>query len=60
MTNADKIRSMTNKEMANYMVEKTECNFCIYSCKPNMLDTGQEFVSCIEGHLAWLNHEYKK
>ena len=31
MTNADKIRSMPNKEMANYMIEKTECDFCIYN-----------------------------
>lgn len=30
MTNADKIRSMTNKEMANYMVEKTECDIPRY------------------------------
>ena len=50
LTNGDKIRQMSNEELASII--STSCDKCGY--RPNQCVSDDE-KTCYEGHLAWLN-----
>lgn len=50
MTNADKIRSMTDEELAEWLDECADCNIC--KKHPTQCD-----VDCYHGYLEWLQQE---
>ena len=56
MTNADKIRSMTDEQLADWIMRYVEpCSLCIYhrnGCAP--VGSG-----CEDGRLLWLKQEHK-
>ena len=48
MTNADKIRAMTDEELAKFLCQKTKCHICY----------GEEYCSFGQnGLLEWLKQE---
>lgn len=49
-TNADRIRQMTDEELAEWLDLHGECNQCVYH--PTQCKT-----ECNEGHLKWLKQE---
>ena len=53
MTNADRIRAMTDEELAIILMRYTACHTCRLTklCKPN------PFKSCYEVNLDWLKQE---
>lgn len=55
MTNADRIRNMTNEELADFISENSKCDYCSVQCddKPNMLTMS----SCYCRWLEWLESE---
>ena len=55
MTNADKIRSMTDEELAEYLYNAdVDCNMCCAYENKNCHDAK---VSCKDGILEWLGNE---
>lgn len=50
MTNGDKIRAMTDEELAEWLDLHGECNQCAYH--PAQCNT-----DCNEGHFKWLRKE---
>lgn len=52
MTNGDKIRSMTNNELFDFIINVTACECC--SKGP---DVRCNEVSCENGIIAWLEEE---
>lgn len=50
MTNADRIRHMTDEELAEWLDLHGECNQCAYH-------PVQCSVDCNEGHLKWLKQD---
>ena len=51
MTNADKIKRMTNKELADWLTDgEGLCGICIYSS-----ENGCKNPSCKDGVFEWLN-----
>ena len=52
MTNADRIRQMTDAELAVYLRNFDECVVCQVECS-------REY-HCVEGILAWLKQEAKE
>ena len=50
MTNADRIRNMTDEELAE-MLFRDRCDMCAYGCACRLDD------SCKEGVLEWLRKE---
>ena len=53
MTIAEKIRSMTDEEMAEYICDTGSCDFCVYS--GGSIDCRNK--KCIDGILAFLRQE---
>jgi hypothetical protein len=53
MTNADKIRQMSNEDLAK---NQCTCKHCIYQ-NDNCLD--KDRIDCYKGKLAWLKQEAK-
>lgn len=55
MTNADRIRNMTNEELADFISENSKCDYCSVQCddKPNM----PTMSSCYFRWLEWLESE---
>lgn len=51
MTNGDRIKSMSNEELAKFVYENSTCNLCIYKFSPCR---GKK---CEEGLLKWLEQE---
>lgn len=51
MTNADRIRNMTDEELAKFLAFNTHCEECCWQnhCLPN--------GSCKQKHLEWLQSE---
>ena len=49
MTNADKIRQMTDEELAEWLDECAGCNICT---KHPVCD-----IDCFHGYLEWLKQE---
>ena len=55
MTNGDKIRQMSNEELANTLSEKMACNICIFTEK-----TYCRTCDCKEGIKAYLDMEVEE
>ena len=59
MTNADRIRSMNDEELAEFLthINPTNCQDCAFShgwrCQPNR-DDYSDFEKCEEGRKRWL------
>ena len=53
MTNADKLRSMTDEELAEWLDECAGCSIC--KKYPTQCD-----IDCYSGHLEWLKQEVKE
>lgn len=54
MTNADKIRSMTNAQLADWIDDYVvPCYLCAYHQRNRCGD-------CVAGRLLWLKQEYKE
>lgn len=53
MTNGDRIRSMNDSELAEWLDMHGECNQCAYH-------PAQCEVECNDGHLKWLKQEAKE
>ena len=59
MTNADRIRSMSDEELAEFLthINPTNCQDCAFShgwrCQPNR-DDYSDFEKCEEGRKRWL------
>ena len=50
MTNAEKIRGMTDEELAEWLDESAGCNIC--TKHPVVCD-----IDCFHGYLEWLKQE---
>ncbi len=62
MTNGDKIRSMDDKELANFLYKIIgDCDCCSYAPSSDNDDclSPSDTVSCEHGHLKWLKEQYK-
>ena len=62
MTNADKIRSMTDEQLAEWLDEHDDQeDFCNTRCPYyDGFDCASIFTSsCVDGRLEWLKQEYK-
>ena len=56
MTNADKIRSMTDEQLADWIgsiIDIESCKYCAYDYDSCI------YKQCPEGRLAWLRKEAK-
>lgn len=54
MTNADKIRAMTDEELAEWFCDNVSCGCaCLAICK----DCGRDDKSCTQAWLDWLKQE---
>lgn len=51
MTNGDKIRAMTDEELAEFLDELSGCRLC------DGYKRGVCNSECLKGHLAWLRKE---
>ena len=54
-TNADKIRAMSDEELAELQFDKSICNNCFVKC--NDKDNCPSLSSCYSRHLDWLQSE---
>lgn len=52
-TNADRIRSMTDEELAEFLKESSECIHCVYSDNDRSCFGG----SCTVGIMKWLQKD---
>ena len=58
MTNADKIRSMTDEELAEYFYEAdVDCSMC---CVYENKNCHKMELSCKDGILEWLGNEVEE
>ena len=56
MTNYERIKQMSVKEMAEWMNDKVRaCTFCAYLA-PNWMCSRTE-DDCVKGHVLWLQQE---
>lgn len=55
MTNAEKIRSMSDEELAELLFDKSRCDNCFANC--NDKDNCPSLGSCYSRHLKWLQSE---
>lgn len=55
-TNADKIRNMTDKELAEVLFEYSNCDYCCIREKCTKIAEN----SCIDTFLAWLQSEVEE
>lgn len=53
-TNADMIRSMTDEELATYLIQLTEVIRTCDVCEPTYRDSGDCDCQCETGVLSWL------
>lgn len=53
MTNADRIRSMTDRELADFFYGIRECSVCAYNYEDRC-------VRCSDGIFKWLQHPAEK
>ena len=51
-TNADRIRSMTNEELANMWCAYVDCGEC-----PNRIECSMTYQDCLRFALEWLEQE---
>lgn len=51
MTNADRVRSMSDEELAKFINDSIACDHCIHDGHCNEFDNYQK---CLEGVLNWL------
>ena len=58
-TNADRIRSMTDEELATYLIRLTEVIPTCEVCEPAYRETGDCNCQCEVGVLNWLKTEIK-
>ena len=54
-TNADRIRNMSDEELAELLFNKSRCDNCFADC--NDKDNCQSLGSCYSRHLDWLQSE---
>lgn len=54
-TNADKIREMSDEELAELLFNKSRCDNCFANC--NDKDNCPSLGSCYSRHLEWLQSE---
>lgn len=57
-TNADKIRNMSDEELAELLFNKSRCDNCFANC--NDKDNCPSLGSCYSRHLEWLQSEVKR
>lgn len=55
MTNADRIRKMSDEELAELLFNKSRCDNCFANC--NDKDNCPSLGSCYSRHLEWLQSE---
>lgn len=55
MTNADRIRNMSDEELAELLFNKSRCDNCFANC--NDKDNCPSLGSCYSRHLEWLQSE---
>ena len=66
MTNADKIRSMTDRELAEWLEENDDQDyFCTTRCPYfdgvfGCVNSNSASNSCLEGRLEWLKQEHEE
>ena len=58
MTQADRIRSMSDEELAEFLSESTNCDCCNIQC-PDKLNC-PSMSSCYCRHLEWLQSEVEE
>lgn len=57
MTNADRIRAMTDEEMAKWFCDKVSCGCeCLALCR----NCGRDDKSCSQAWLNWLKQEVQE
>ena len=57
-TNADRIRSMTDEELARMLASNADCNECrIYAYKDACMEN---YDTCVCQWLGWLRHEIEE
>ncbi len=54
-TNADRIRNMSDEELAELLFDKSRCDNCFVNC--NDKDNCPSLASCYSRHLNWLQSE---
>lgn len=54
-TNADRIRNMSDEELAELLFDKSRCDNCFANC--NDKDNCPSLGSCYSRHLEWLQSE---
>lgn len=60
-TNADRIRAMSDEEMAEWMLKNISCDKEAHMCLPEMYkDSGKCNGNCRAGHLAYLRQPEKE
>ena len=57
-TNADRIRKMSDEELAELLFNKSRCDNCFANC--NDKDNCPSLGSCYSRHLEWLQSEVKR
>lgn len=57
MTNADKIRNMTDEELSTYLIKLTEVSHTCDICEPIYRENGDCNCHCEDGVLRWLKME---
>ena len=57
-TNADRIRNMSDEELAELLFNKSRCDNCFANC--NDKDNCPSLGSCYSRHLEWLQSEVKR
>ena len=57
MTNADRIRKMTDEELLDKLDDLTACECCFYRKFHNKCYPDSLFDSCREGIMRWLKEE---
>ena len=58
ITNADRIRSMNDEELADFLSENTNCDCCNIQCQDKL--NCPSMSSCYCRHLEWLQSEVEK
>ena len=59
ITNADRIRSMTDKELTTYLIQLTEVVKTCEVCEPTYRENGDCDCHCESGVLRWLKMKRK-
>lgn len=51
MINREKLRQMSDEELAEFIARRTGCEYCNFPCE------GGHMVNCIKKHCDWLKAE---